>query len=321
MADRYYNRANTTAQKFSDDYPGTVFSYPLKRVVWHSTETNGWPGYGGGASAPTLTVFPHKALKTLEWRQHFPADMSARALRNLSGGVETNRDECVQVEIIGTCDPDRHEESPSWFYIPDAGDWFYEGLAHFAAWCYTEWGIRLDAMSLWQSYPASYGLKNTNRMTNSEWNAFRGHCGHAHVPENTHGDPGRFQARTLMVLAEEIVNPPAPPPPPLPPTMEDDMFLAHSPGGLQFLVFGLAKLQIPTMTLVNELRSCGVPDKGEHSVAMLNLFATVNVGDVGNLYQFGAEHLSTALTGLTTIQAAVEEVKDAVEELGEPTPE
>ncbi|MFD3560872.1 hypothetical protein ACFWVU_14500 [Streptomyces sp. NPDC058686] len=36
-------------------------------------------------------------------RQHFPANMSSRALVNRNGGVETNTLNVVQIELVGTC--------------------------------------------------------------------------------------------------------------------------------------------------------------------------------------------------------------------------
>src|SRR5688572_1148620 len=173
---------------------------PVEKVVWHTTETTGWPGYDGGSKAPHYTVRPDFRARTMLWRQHFPDHVNARAMRNEPGGVQTNLDGALQVEIVGTCDETRRwsaEVLRSW----DLDDWMVEGLAMFAAWAHREHDVPLVAPSLWLAYgkdsrapgrvPASYG-NSPARMTGRTWDRFRGHCGHQHAPENSHGDPGRM---------------------------------------------------------------------------------------------------------------------------------
>ncbi|GAA0464000.1 hypothetical protein [Streptomyces olivaceiscleroticus] len=40
-------------------------------------------------------------------------------------------------------------------------------------------------------------------MSASQWNGFRGICGHQHVPENDHGDPGSLDFRHVLELAKK----------------------------------------------------------------------------------------------------------------------
>ena len=40
-------------------------------------------------------------------------------------------------------------------------------------------------------------------MTDQEWDQFGGVCGHQHVPENTHWDPGAIDWDTLLPVLEE----------------------------------------------------------------------------------------------------------------------
>src|SRR4051794_6731271 len=125
-----YAKANTTAQWFQDNYPGSVMNPNV--VVLHTTETTGWPPYGGGATAPNYTARPNIAAKRLEWRAHFPDERSSRALKNLTGGVETNTLNVVQVELIGTCDASKRERWGSlragrdYIYLPDAPEWLLD---------------------------------------------------------------------------------------------------------------------------------------------------------------------------------------------------
>lgn len=206
-----YRRANATAQWYADRYPGARMDPNV--VVIHTTEGTSWPSYSGGATAPNDTAKPNFKTKRLLWRAHFPDEMSSRALQNDEGGVETNTLNCVQVELVGTCDP-KHRISwagrfagKHYIYWPEAPDWALNDLAEFLADLHERHGIKLDAPALWLPYPKSYGA-SAARMSGSQWRGFYGVCGHQHVPENAHGDPGNLdivkvldRARSLLVDA------------------------------------------------------------------------------------------------------------------------
>jgi hypothetical protein len=173
-------------------------------VVWHTTEGTSVPTYGGGGSAPNLTVAPDFENKKLVWYQHFDIDRSSRALRNLSGGVDTNTLNVVQIEIVGTCDPKTHtrwkSEGRPHLYSPELPDWAIKGLAEFAQWLYKSHGVPLTENVTFKAYPSSYGNSSV-RMTFDKWEGYRGHCGHQHVPENDHGDPGLFPMGMILDMA------------------------------------------------------------------------------------------------------------------------
>ncbi|MFJ3044051.1 hypothetical protein [Streptomyces tendae] len=172
-------------------------------VVWHTTEGTSLPSYGGGASAPNFTAKPDFTAKRLVWYQHFDFDVSSRALVNRSGGVETNTLNVVQVEIVGTCDPATHKKwgSTPHLYTPDLPDWAVRDLAAFAKWAHDHHGVPLTSGVTFKAYPSSYG-SNGVRMSGTKWNSYRGHCGHQHVPENDHGDPGLLPMGTILARAK-----------------------------------------------------------------------------------------------------------------------
>jgi hypothetical protein len=214
-----YPAANRSAQWFYDTVGGANMG-AVEKVVWHTTETGGWPGYDGGSKAPHYTVRPDFGSRTMLWRQHFPDTKNARAMRNEPGGVQTNLDGALQVEIVGTCDETRSwpkQMLRSW----DLDDWQVEGLALFAAWAFREHEVPLRAPSLWLAYgkdsrvagrvPASYG-NSPARMTGGTWDRFRGHCGHQHAAENQHGDPGRLPMQQILARAAVLLAPPTPTP-------------------------------------------------------------------------------------------------------------
>ncbi|WP_346007308.1 hypothetical protein [Janibacter terrae] len=211
-----YHLANTSAQWFAKAYPGAKIT-PNCGVL-HTTEGATWPGYGGGASAPSYTALPDIKRQELVWRAHFPDEMSARALVNSPGGVETNTANVVQVELVGTCD-DKHAVSwpgvgkagVDYIYWPDAPEWCLQGVADFLADMHRRHGIPLEGPDVWLRYgkdirrpgvwPASYGASPA-RFTFAQWRSFEGWCGHQHVPENSHGDPGALPFARIVALAK-----------------------------------------------------------------------------------------------------------------------
>lgn len=199
---------------FQDRYPGDAMEVNV--AVWHSTEGTTVTDYNNGAMAPTLTVAPDFARKKLAWYQHFDIDRSARALVNLTGGVQTNTLNVVQIEVVGTCDPKTHarwtKAGYDHLYMAELPDWAIEGLAEFAQWLYKNHGVPLTENVTFKAYDASYGANNGVRMSFSKWESYRGHCGHQHVPENLHGDPGAFPMDQILAKAKTgSQTTPAPP--------------------------------------------------------------------------------------------------------------
>lgn len=201
-----YGPADTGAQWFANRYPGARIDPNV--VVLHTTESMGWPGYNGGATAPNLTACPLMRAKRLEWRAHFPDEQSSRALRNLSGGVETNTSNALQVELIGTCDPryrrtwGRFRAGVDYIYWPEAPTWALAEVARFLADAHRRHRVPLEAPTF-LAYPASYG-DSPVRFTHARWRTFRGVVGHQHVPENSHGDPGDLDVDTVLAMARNL---------------------------------------------------------------------------------------------------------------------
>lgn len=195
-----YPRADHEIQWFADDYPGIVMPR-IEKLLWHTTETSNWPRYQDGASAPTLTYHPwlHR------WRQHFPLNRSARALRDPQGTpVRENRDGVVQVEIICYCEPGKRP------HVTDLDDQALDDLAEFAAFLNREWGLPLQNAPIWLPYPQSGRKDSPARMTSQEYDLFRGILGHQHASGNTHGDPGALPVGVILARAQRLVKP-APP--------------------------------------------------------------------------------------------------------------
>lgn len=207
-----YRLANTKVQWYQDNFPGaTMHLTPSTAVVvLHTTEGASWPGYSGGAVAPNYTAMPNFKKRTLDWRAHFPDEKSSRALQNQAGGVETNTLNAVQVELVGTCDPKHKTSWPgvgkagvNYLFWPDAPDWALEGLADFLRDMHERHGLQLKAPTF-LPYPSSFGSSKV-RFSFTQWRGFAGICGHQHVPENSHGDPGSIDIKRVISLAKPAV--------------------------------------------------------------------------------------------------------------------
>lgn len=196
------------ANWYQDDFGGDAMEVNV--VVLHTTETRNLPGYGGGGSAPNLTAVPDLSAKKLRWYQHFDVETSSRALQNLRGGVETNTLNVCQVELVGTCDPKAHKKwqdaYQSHIFWPDAPEWALLGVARFLAWMHEEHGVPLTGPKAWPAYPKSYGNGGGQRMSGAKWNEFKGVCGHMHVPENDHGDPGAIDFARILKHAKSDLD-------------------------------------------------------------------------------------------------------------------
>jgi hypothetical protein len=188
---------------YQDDFGGDRMEVNV--VVLHTTEGRSLPDYQGGSVAPNLTAVPDVAARKLKWYQHFDIDISSRALANLRGGVETNTLNVCQVELVGTCDPSLHTKwtarGQAHVYWPKAPEWALRAVAQYLAWMNIHHHVPLRGPALWPAYPKSAGNGGGQRMSGPRWNAFHGVCGHMHVPENTHGDPGAIDFEGLLDFA------------------------------------------------------------------------------------------------------------------------
>lgn len=201
---RVYPPADTDVQW----YGGTVRMGGVSKLVLHSTEGGSWPDYGGGSYCPTLT-YDRRQPAGRRWRQHTYLDESARALRDPDGTeVQENRDDVVQVEIVGTCDWQLARQH-GLLLVTELDDEGLADLGHLARFLADEWGLPLRAPDLWLPYRhpsgsttgGSYGASRA-RMTGPQFDQFRGVLGHQHVSGNDHGDPGDLDVATVLRHAQ-----------------------------------------------------------------------------------------------------------------------
>lgn len=179
-----------------DGQSGGTYEGRPWRVVLHTTETPGLPGYSNGASAPHLTYLP----KTRQWIQHTELTTAARALRNEAGGVQTNRARAIQVEIVCySAKAIAHQAPATRLWVGDLPATAYADIREFIRWTRVVPLVWPGKQALSSSQANAPGF----RMTMTEWNAFNGVCAHQHVPENTHWDTGAFDWGRLLQPEEE----------------------------------------------------------------------------------------------------------------------
>ncbi|UQN30646.1 peptidoglycan-binding protein [Brachybacterium kimchii] len=179
----------------SQTWTGNSHKADVTKIVLHTTEGSGFIDYQGGKVAPHFTVHRDGRI-----RQHFPTTQSAKALEHPAGTVETNNAGCVQIEFIGSCDR-AYAAKNGLFFTEDAQDEDLTGLAAVLAWISAAHGIPLTVDGLtWPTTNAAY-TSAPQRMSDSEWLAYAGVCGHTHVPHNSHWDPGAFPVARLLALA------------------------------------------------------------------------------------------------------------------------
>lgn len=169
--------------------PGYVDGYPWRGVL-HTTESYTYPSarqdyYGH-------TYWPHFTVDGPILLQHLPITASARALENPAGGVETNRARAIQIEVCWQAAK------------PDWDDDTFHTTAAAIGWINEQTGIQAVGPAF-VGYPASYGIKARQRMDAASWRSFNGWCGHQHVPENDHGDPGAIAIKALLQQGGDMV--------------------------------------------------------------------------------------------------------------------
>lgn len=155
-----------------------IKSYPLPgtssmtggghKIVWHTTEGSTAAGAFGAYKA--TGAYPHFTLgEDGVAYQHLPLSQYATALQHI-GPYETNRANAIQVEIVGFA-----SESGGW------SDRRYAEIAALARHIEDKFNVKRDA---------KVSFDHPSRLSGSAFVNYEGHCGHVHVPNNSHYDPG-----------------------------------------------------------------------------------------------------------------------------------
>ncbi len=181
----WYPKASRSATAPVD---GGSFVGGGRKGLFHTTE--GSTAAGAIASFRQTNFWPHFTASfeggAFRIWQHIPLNRAARALVNLPGGVETNRADAIQIELVGFA---TH---------PPSAPSYLAGIAAWMRWVEASFGVPRRSTVRFKAYPASYGTSNGVRLSGSAWTGYGGRLGHMHVPENQHGDPGALDVAALL---------------------------------------------------------------------------------------------------------------------------
>lgn len=159
------------------------------KIVHHTTE--GSTAQGAMQAFATKRSDPHFTVDATRIYQHIDTAEGARALRNAPGGVQTNRDSAVQIELVGFAHLPKN---------PDA----LARLARLCRWIEATHGVP----RVWPAgppKPARQGKDPGGHVRDPAiWDTRAGHYGHSQVPENTHWDPGYTAQESAFVLNAEF---------------------------------------------------------------------------------------------------------------------
>lgn len=173
--------------QFQASSPAFDPTYPFRGVI-HTTESIDYnissTSYYGGTDAPHFTVV--KKASGVKIYQHFSTNNGSRALKNVDGGVETNRAGAIQIEIAW--------RSANIVNLPVP---MKQALKSLIDWISATKDIQRISPPYFPENQA-YGSGAPSRMSFQTWRGFNGWCGHQHVPENLHWDPGLIDIQSIL---------------------------------------------------------------------------------------------------------------------------
>jgi hypothetical protein len=161
-------------------------------VVLHTTETDNRASYSG--NEPHSEVDDDGSIL-----QYISLAKTAKALYNYPGvGVETNRrrGRIIQIELVNRAGN-----------ISDISDAQLDGLARFLR--FVDGELPFAKAGPPQGWFGSEAASENaaSRFSFEDWENFGGICGHQHVPENDHWDPGHFPLDRLLSRLGAVPTP------------------------------------------------------------------------------------------------------------------
>lgn len=161
------------------------------KLLWHTTETKGLPTYQG--TQPHFTFNP----RTNQLWQHQSIAKAAKALAHPTGVVETNRAQCIQVELVCYSDENIAKQVGGLAVVDfTASD--YANIRKLSRWIEKNAGVKRKSSVTFKHYPESSGAANGVRLSQSAWTPYEGHLGHQHCPGNVHGDPSSLDIERIL---------------------------------------------------------------------------------------------------------------------------
>ncbi len=169
---------------------GSYVPHAPFRGILHTAESKDFNpsqhNFFGHSNPPHFTLVKKGAAVKIY--QHYNINVASRALANkvkTINDVQTNRMAAIQIEIcwyaaqVGALPADMKTALRAWM-----------------RWVEAETGIQRTSPTFYGN--EAYGEGGVARMSAKNWEKFNGWCGHQHVPENDHWDPGKIDIAALL---------------------------------------------------------------------------------------------------------------------------
>ncbi|MFK3889074.1 N-acetylmuramoyl-L-alanine amidase [Sphingomonas sp. NPDC079357] len=156
------------------------------KIVHHTTE--GSSASGAFAAFRKNRSDPHFTVDRTTVYQHIDTDVAARALRNAPGGVQTNRDSAVQIEVVGFAGANKHPQT-------------LKNVARLCRWIEKTHQVPRQWPAGPPRSPLNGGDPGGHNRDPKIWEATSGHYGHSQVPENVHWDPAYTKVEVEYLMA------------------------------------------------------------------------------------------------------------------------
>jgi hypothetical protein len=165
---------------------GAYSGGPFK-IVHHTTEGSTASGAMGAYKANKSD--PHFTVDATTIYQHIDTSDSARSLENPPGGVQTNRDSAIQIEVVGFAGKPKDLAT-------------LKNVAKLCRWIEATHSV----LKIWPNGFPKVGSTDPggHNRNATNWDNKSGHYGHSQVPENTHWDPGYTKAELEIVMGGSL---------------------------------------------------------------------------------------------------------------------
>lgn len=165
------------------------------KIVHHTTE--GSTAAGAFAALASAHAESHFVVDGSAIYQLIDTSMASKSLRNASGGVQTNKDSAIQIEVVGFAA--KPKSQPALILVRKLCRWIEQTHGVERRWP--------------DGYPP-LAYSPTLPRPAAVWDTQSGHYGHSQVPENTHWDPAYTKAEVDFIMSnDDGASPPVPMPP------------------------------------------------------------------------------------------------------------
>lgn len=165
---------------------GPFTSGPFK-IVHHTTE--GSTLKGALTALGSVHSESHFVVDENEIVQLIDTQFASKSLRNAAGGVQTNKDSAIQIEMVGFAGKPKNIKTL--LNVRRLCRWIEENY---------------DVPRIWPNgypKPPKNGKDPGGHNRNAKnWDTLGGHYGHSQVPENVHWDPGYTKEEVDFLMSD-----------------------------------------------------------------------------------------------------------------------